>query len=92
MFPTYVSKFTITILNQALTPIKVSPGLNRSSSSVSSSSRSESSGSISSTGSNAEITGSIGAACVVVLVDNVLVATVLAEIIAAGAAATSLAG
>ena len=65
-----------------------SPGLNRSSSSVSSSSLSESSGSISSTGSNAEITGSIGAACVVVLVDNVLVATVLAEIIAAGATAT----
>jgi len=75
------------VIFQSLT-MSHSPGLNRSSSSVWSSSLSESSGSISSTGSNAEITGSIGAACVVVLVDNVLVATVLAEIIAAGAAAT----
>ena len=72
--------------------IKISPGLNWSSSSLSSSSLSESSGSISPTGSNAKITGSIGAAFVVDYVDYVLVATVLVEIIASGAAATSLAG
>ena len=80
------------LVNILYTVILYRPGLKRSSSSVSSSSRSDNSGSISSTGSKAEITGWSGVASVVVLVDNVLVATVLAEIIAAGAAATSLAG
>ena len=69
------------------------PGLKRSSSTVSSSSRSDNSGSISSTGSNAEITGSTGVAWVVILVDNELVATVLAVIIAGAADwTTGLAG
>ena len=81
------------LVNILYTVIIYRPGLKRSSSSVSSSSRSDNSGSISSTGSKAEITGWSGVASVVVLVDNVLVATVLAVIIAGAAGwTTGLAG
>ena len=90
----YILKKWIRLITSNInTVILYRPGLKRSSSSVSSSSRSDNSGSISSTGSKAEITGWSGVASVVVLVDNVLVATVLAVIIAGAAGwTTGLAG